>query len=123
MNHKKTNILIVDDEPILRATFSAILCESGYRVRSSSDGFSALAEIDSEIPDILLTDLDMPGMSGFELLAVVRRRFPGIRLIAMSGVTMRNWPPDFFADAFYGKGGRVSRLLNILESMFLPAAS
>ena len=40
---------------------------------------------DKLIPDILLSDLNMPGMSGYELLPVVRRRFPAIRLIAMSG--------------------------------------
>ena len=54
----------------------------------AEDGFSALAEIRKEVPDILLSDLNMPRMSGFELLSVVRRRFPSIRTIAMSGAFM-----------------------------------
>jgi CheY-like chemotaxis protein len=69
---------------MIRACLSEIFIESGYAVRIASDGFSALAEIREEIPDLILSDLNMPGMSGFELLSVVRRRFPSIRVIAMS---------------------------------------
>ena len=58
---------------------SHVLTEIGYRVRSAEDGFSALREMRHEVPDILLSDLNMPGMSGFELLSVVRRRFPRSR--------------------------------------------
>ena len=51
-----------------RGVLSHVLSEMGYRVRTAEDGFSALAELRKEIPDILLSDLNMPGMSGFELL-------------------------------------------------------
>ena len=54
-------------------------------MRSAEDGLSALREIRQESPDILLTDLNMPGMSGFELLTEVRSLFPTISVIAMSG--------------------------------------
>lgn len=68
----------------------------------------ALVEIRKEIPDILLSDLNMPGMSGFELLSVVRSSFPSIRAIAMrgafSGVEV---PIGIAADAFYKKGNGV----------------
>jgi CheY-like chemotaxis protein len=57
------------------------------------------------VPDILLSDLNMPGMSGFELLSIVRRRFPSTRVIAMSGAfTGDQVPPGVAADAFYAKG-------------------
>lgn len=75
----KANILIVEDDVPSRELLSVILAESGYRVRSVEDGFSALVEIRNKIPDILLSDLNMPGMSGFELLSVVPRRFPRSR--------------------------------------------
>ena len=53
-------LLIVDDDPLIRALLSEVLIEIGFSVRSARDGFSALAEIREEIPDILLSDLNMP---------------------------------------------------------------
>ncbi len=103
-----TNLLIVDDEAGIRTLLSAILSESGYSVRIAKDGFSALAEIRDEIPDILLSDLSMPGMSGFELLSVVRRRFPLIQTIAMSSMfSGDDLPLGVVADAYYEKGTNI----------------
>src|ERR1700694_536707 len=65
---EKPTILIVEDDVLLRSLLCTILEESGYKVRSAEDGFTALTQIRTEIPDILLSDLHMPGMSGFELL-------------------------------------------------------
>ena len=64
---------------------SLVLAQIGYLVRSAGDGFSALVELQKELPNILVSDLNMPGMNGFELLSVVRRRFPSVQTIAMSG--------------------------------------
>ena len=117
----KANILIVEDDVPSRELLSVILAESGYRVRSVEDGFSVLVEIRNKIPDILLSDLNMPGMSGFELLSVVRRRFPAIQVIAMSGAFSGDGiPPGVAADAFYGKGTNVGSLLQIVEAMTHP---
>ena len=100
-----TKLLVVDDEPLIRALLSEVLIEIGFSVRSARDGFSALAEVRKEIPDILLSDLNMPGMSGFELLFVVKRRFSSIRVIAMSATSSGDEVPSgVAADAFYQKG-------------------
>src|SRR5277367_2355984 len=121
MSPKETRLLIVDDDALICESLSFILAESGYRVRSSADGFSALVELRNEIPDILLSDLNMPGMSGFELLSVVRRRFPAIRVIAMSGAFSGDGvPPGVAADAFYEKGSDPESLLQIIEAMASP---
>jgi CheY-like chemotaxis protein len=112
------NLLVVDDEALVRTCLSEILIESGYAVRNAADGFSALAAIRDEIPDIILSDLNMPGMSGFELLSVVRRRFPFIRVIAMSsGFSGADLPPGVAADAFYQKAAHPTLLLRIVEDM------
>jgi CheY-like chemotaxis protein len=112
----KASVLIVDDEPSIRATLSQILAEGGYSTRSAADGLSALDEIHREAPDALVSDLNMPGMSGFELLPVVRRRFPRIHLIAMSGAYSGNEVPSgVTADAFYQKGRGVVYLMEIIE--------
>ena len=114
----KVNLLIADDEPSTRRAFSEIFTEFGYNVRSAEDGFAALVEIGREAPDILLSDLNMPGVSGFELLAVVRVRFPAIQVIAMSGdFSGVGIPPRVCADAFYEKSSRLCYLLQIVEGM------
>ena len=64
----KASILIVEDEEPIRTSLAEILKVLGHRVRCAADGIAALVEINQEIPEILLSDLNMPGMSGFELL-------------------------------------------------------
>jgi len=91
------------------------LTELGYRTRSAEDGFAALRQIRLQMPDILVSDLNMPGMSGFELLSVIRRRFPAIHAIAMSGAFSGDEVPSgIAADAFYQKGSSLGALLRIM---------
>jgi CheY-like chemotaxis protein len=72
-------------------------------------------------PIILLSDLNMPGMSGFELLSVVQRRFPSIRIIAMSGAFSGDEVPSgVAADAFYQKGCGVRSLSGIIAGLAHP---
>jgi CheY-like chemotaxis protein len=113
-----TRILIVDDEPTIRSSMSQLLDEIGYCVRCAEDGFSALLELGNELPDILLSDLNMPGMSGFELLSQVRHRFPSVRAIAMSGAFHGDEVPSgVAADAFFQKGSSMASLLRILDTL------
>jgi CheY-like chemotaxis protein len=124
MPNEKANLLIVDDQPSIRLTLSAFLAKSGYRVRSAEDGFTALIELRNGIPDIILSDLNMPGMSGFELLSVVRQRFPAVQTIAMSGAySGHGIPPGVAADASYEKGTSLTTLLQIVEAMSRPEQS
>jgi CheY-like chemotaxis protein len=121
MPYAQAKLLIVDDDPSLRMSLSHIFTELGYSVRIAEDGFSALFEIRQEIPDIILSDLNMPGMSGFEFLSVVRRRFPGIHLIAMSGAFSGDGvQPGVAADAFYEKATSLGSLLQIVEAVTHP---
>ncbi len=114
-------LLIVDDDPSIRFSTVAVLDEIGFSVRSADNGFSVLAEIGKEAPDIVLSDLNMPRMSGFELLQVVRRHFPLIHLIAMSGAFSGDEvPTGLTADAFYPKGSSVRCLLKIIERFSQP---
>jgi CheY-like chemotaxis protein len=114
----KEKLLVVDDEASIRRSMSDVLGEIGFRVRSAEDGLSALRELQEEIPDILLSDLNMPGMSGFELLSMVRRCFPTIQTIAMSGAFSGNEVPSgVAADGFYQKGSSFGALLQIIATM------
>lgn len=118
MPETRLRLLVVEDDPSLRTSFLLVFRQLGYVVRSASDGFSALSEMRKEIPDILLSDLNMPGMSGFELLSVVRRRFPAIPVIAMSGAYSGSAvPPGVAADSFFQKGSGIDRLLRIITAV------
>lgn len=112
------NLLIVDDEASIRTSLSLIFRTFGYNVRTAEDGFAALKEIRNEIPDVVLSDLNMPRMSGFELLSVIRRRFPAIRVIAMSGAyTGEEVPTGIAADAFFEKGNNPASLVEKVRAM------
>ncbi len=118
MPDTRLRLLVVDDEPSLRTSLSLVLSELGYDVRAAENGFSALSEIRHALPDIIISDLNMPGMSGFELLSVIRRRFPAIPVIAMSGAFVDSTIPDGIpADGFYQKGGGLDHLLRTLKTI------
>lgn len=99
-------ILIVDDEPALRRVGTLILEAQGYEVQGAEDGFEGLAALKQSLPDIIISDLQMPNMNGFEFLSVVRRRFPIIPVVVISGeFTGVSVPESVLADAFFPKGG------------------
>jgi CheY-like chemotaxis protein len=96
---------MVDDEERLRSVAQAILKSQGYEVRCAVDGFDGLTALKQSLPDVIISDLRMPNMNGFEFLSVVRKRFPHIAVIAISadfsGVDV---PDSVLADAFFEKG-------------------
>jgi CheY-like chemotaxis protein len=121
MKDIKASILIVEDEESVRNSLAEVFTYLGYRTRSAADGLAALIEIRQEVPDILLSDLNMPEMSGFELLSIIHRRFPAIYVIAMSGMfTESQFPSGVTADAYYQKGGGVADLVKMVETRPLP---
>jgi CheY-like chemotaxis protein len=102
----KCRVLVVEDDPIILQTTAAIVRSFGFSVRTAEDGFVALKILREVLPDIILTDLRMPAMSGFELLSIVRRRFPHIPTIAISGeYFLANMPLGLLVDHFFQKGG------------------
>lgn len=98
-------ILVVDDEPSIRETAAHILEGEGYEVLTAADGIDGLHALSKSLPDLIISDLNMPRMSGFEFLAAVRERFPHIATIAMSGEYITGEDPSgILADAFLQKG-------------------
>jgi DNA-binding NtrC family response regulator len=79
-----SKIWIVDDERIVRISLADDLCDAGYKVREFADGNSVLAELSESIPDIVITDLKMPGIEGIDLLARLKELHPGIIVIVMT---------------------------------------
>jgi len=89
----------------MRELMALILSEAGYEALTAVDGFDALARLRNLTPDLIISDLHMPRMSGIEFLSVVRHRFPAIPVIAISAAFDRNevCPTGVMADAFYPK--------------------
>lgn len=117
MPNLTARLLIVDDEPVIATTLSAIFSQLGHQVRTAADGISALQKIRTQVPDILLSDLNMPRMSGFELLSVVRRRFPEVFVIASSAAfSGEEVPTGIAADAFHEKSTGLTRLFELVKT-------
>ena len=67
-----TTILIVDDEPSIRKYLAVTLGDGGYRVVEATDGVEALEQVRAERPDLVITDIIMPRMNGFEFVRRLR---------------------------------------------------
>ena len=67
-------ILVIDDDPAIAALIAEVLTDEGYTMQLAYDASSALAAIAAQAPDLVLADLLLPGMSGLELLRMVRAR-------------------------------------------------
>ena len=70
-------ILVVDDDPVIRVLSTRALTALGCEVEEAEDGQQALSMIDRSAPDLVLLDVEMPGISGFETCALIRERDPG----------------------------------------------
>src|ERR1700733_5328206 len=125
-NHSQHEILVVDDDASVRNSLLMLLEYSGYTVTTATHGFDALLQLKRRLPGIVLSDLNMPQMSGFEFLSVVRRRFPQVSVIAMSGAyhSGDSVPGGVIADAFYSKGNSAPDvLLHIISDLIKTSAA
>ena len=96
-------VLLVDDEPLLRKLILRHLLPAGYVVKTAEDGLDAIGKLRAGLPDLIISDLNMPRMEGIEFLAVVRKRFPQIPVIAISGVDADEMPAGVANDAYCPK--------------------
>lgn len=78
-------VLVVDDECAIADTLSEILKRSGYNAKTAYDGGSALDLALLHPPEVLITDVVLPGMSGIELAITMRRIFPDCKVLLFSG--------------------------------------
>ena len=111
-------VLFIDDEPLSRELFQNALSAHDYEVCVAKDGFAALAQLRGALPDLIVSDLKMPNMSGFEFLSIARRRFPQIPTIAISGEFHAPVEPlGVLADAFLSKPFQFEELLEKIADL------
>ena len=83
-------VLVVDDSVVIRKALSAALADPGLAVAgTAADGSIALGKIPSLNPDLITLDVEMPGMSGLETLAEIRKAYPKLPVIMFSTLTAR----------------------------------
>ena len=78
-------VLIIDDNDEFRAVFREMLEKAGYEVMEASSGDAGIDLYRRSPADVVVTDIVMPGKEGLETMLELRREFPGVKLIAMSG--------------------------------------
>jgi DNA-binding NtrC family response regulator len=81
----KSRILVVDDEDALRMVLSSELSSSGYDVATASDGDEAITVIQNKKFDLVLLDIKMPKVDGFEVLKFVKKNYPSMKVIMLTG--------------------------------------
>ena len=117
-NGSRAQILLVDDDPSIREALGVLLMSAGYDVATADNGVSAIFHLNRTVPDLLVTDLNMPLMSGVELISHVRSQHPSVPIVAMSGNYQGDAvPASVIADRFYLKGQPSRNLLTTIASL------
>jgi DNA-binding NtrC family response regulator len=80
-----SEILVVDDDTLIRSLVADWLTEAGHQVRQARNGDDALVALRAAPAELLITDMHMPERDGVQTLAALRREFPALPVIAMSG--------------------------------------
>ncbi len=81
---EKRRILVVDDEEALRTVLSGELASEGYEVNTAADGDEAIADLKKASYDLLLLDIKMPRVNGFEVLKFVKEQKPGTKVVMLT---------------------------------------
>lgn len=84
---KHLKVLVVDDDPTVVETLGAFLDTQGYTVRTCAGGAEAVAALGEMRFDLIISDIEMAGVNGYELLRIARERFPRIGIVLMTGYT------------------------------------
>jgi DNA-binding NtrC family response regulator len=80
-----TQIFVVDDEPVIASTLAAILQMNGFSAKFFTSPLEALAAARSKAPDLLISDVTMPGFSGIDLAMTMRAQYPQCKILLFSG--------------------------------------
>jgi len=101
-----------------------LLVAAGYDVAEAENGVTAVSQLNRTVPDLIVTDLNMPQMSGIELISHVRSRYPSISIVAMSGDYQGDAvPAGIIADRFYAKGLPPHNLLTTIASLIATSSA
>jgi chemosensory pili system protein ChpA (sensor histidine kinase/response regulator) len=115
-------VLIVDDSLTVRKITSRLLLREGFAVATAKDGVDALQVLAEQLPDVILLDIEMPRMDGFEFAKTVKgdTKYAGIPIIMITSRTAekhRNRAAELGVDLYLGKPFQEDELLGHLREM------
>jgi CheY-like chemotaxis protein len=112
-------ILVVDDDPVMQMTVQRVLEQAGHAVVVAEDGAKGLARFQAEAFDLLILDIFMPGMDGFETMRRVLQQRPSLPIIMTSG---RPHTPESMQEPDYLTMATKLGAVQALPKPFKPAA-
>jgi chemosensory pili system protein ChpA (sensor histidine kinase/response regulator) len=118
VTHQPT-VLVVDDSLTVRKITSKLLAREGYQVELAKDGVEALERLVDKIPDVILSDIEMPRMDGFDLVRNIRAderlaKVPIIMITSRTAEKHRNYAMEIGANHYLGKPYDEAELLGLL---------
>jgi CheY-like chemotaxis protein len=112
------HVLVVDDEPDIRATVSAMLEIEGYVVTEAANGADALHAFENVTPDVILLDMRMPVLDGWGFAAELRRRGHRTPIVVMTAARdAAHWANEIAASAFVAKPFSFDDLIHAVEEV------
>lgn len=82
----RKRILVIDDDDLVRETICEVIESFNYEVAQARNGTEGLKALNGDrLPDLVITDIIMPGKSGLEIIAEIRKTFPAVKIVAISG--------------------------------------
>ena len=120
-------IMVVDDSLTVRKITGRLLAREGYQVETAKDGIDALEQMQDFVPAVLLVDIEMPRMGGFELTRVVRetprlRDIPIIMITSRSAEKHRNYAREIGVNHYLGKPYDEAELLQLIAGLVSPTS-
>lgn len=116
----KRNILVIDDEPDVRDLLKDFLEDHGYTVKLVEDGAAAVKYMDKNVPDLVITDLLLPGEHGIDLIKIIKDKF-FIPVIVMSGIykakEVSHVIHEDFVKAFFEKPLHLDKVVEKIEEI------
>jgi len=116
----KVSILVVDDEASFRNILSSVLQSEGYLVETASDGEEVFPIVDKKKIDLMLLDIQMKKVDGFEVLQYVKKKHPAIKVVMLTGFSeMANAVKarSMGAEGFISKPYDLFNLLETIKSV------
>jgi len=117
------NVLVVDDQPEIRNLMVEILKKRGYQVSTASDGHDALTQFALARPDLVITDLTMPGLNGYQLCRLIRGISSVPVLVMSAQMGAEDMAYRMGADAFIPKPFDLEDLWAEIEELLLETCS